>query len=133
MPDSFCVASEGGGKPHVVTRNKKGVVVCDEACLGWRSQMCSYALAVAETMGCLDETVQGYRNLKQPTSYTATLTHGLSKDVGKKPGATSKRKGPANVFKPDIQTCRPLQELHFGRLHQALATHSDCLMEQLHL
>ena len=51
MPDSFCVASEGGGKPHVVTRCKKGVVVCDEACLGWKSQkMCSHVLAVAETM-----------------------------------------------------------------------------------
>ena len=52
MPDSFCVASEGGGKPHIVTRNKKGVVVCDKACLGWKSQnICSPVLATAEKMG----------------------------------------------------------------------------------
>lgn len=40
MSDSFCVASEGGGKPHIVTRNKRGVVVCDEACRCWKSQKC---------------------------------------------------------------------------------------------
>ena len=84
MPDSFCVASEGGGKPHIVTRNKKGVIVCDEACLGWKSQkMCSHVLATTEKMGCLNESIQAYRRLKQPISYTAALTHGLSKSVGK--------------------------------------------------
>ena len=42
MPDSFCV---GGGKPRIVTRNKKGVTVCDKAHLGWKSQkMCYHAL-----------------------------------------------------------------------------------------
>ena len=46
--------------------------------------MCSHVLAVAETMGCLNETVQGYGKLKKPTNYTAALTHGLSKNVGKK-------------------------------------------------
>ena len=55
MRDSFCVASEGGGKPDIVTRNKKGVIVCDEACPGWKSQkMCSHVLATAEKMGCLN-------------------------------------------------------------------------------
>ena len=98
MPDSFCVASEGGGKPHIVTRNKRGVIVCDEACLGWKSQkICSHILATAEKMGCLKETIQSYRRLKQPISYTAVLTHGLSKNVGKKPGTASKRKGTPNV------------------------------------
>ena len=26
MSDSFCVASEGGGKPHIVIKSKRGVV-----------------------------------------------------------------------------------------------------------
>ena len=104
MPDSFCVASEGGCKPHIVSKNKKGTVICDEVCLGWKSQkMCSHVLAAAEKMGCLDKTLQAYRKLKQPINYTSALTHGLSKNVGKKPGATSKRKGPPGVSKPDVQ------------------------------
>ena len=63
------------------------------ACLGWKSQkMCSHVLAVAEKMGYLDETIQGYRRLKHPTCYTAALTHGLSKNVGKKPGTMLKQR-----------------------------------------
>ena len=73
MPVSFCVTSEGGGKPHIC--NNKGIIVCDEACLGWKNQkMCFHVLATSEKMGCLNETIQAYRRLKQPISYTATLT-----------------------------------------------------------
>ena len=54
-------------------------------------------------MGCLKETIQAYKRLKQPISYTAALTHGLSKSVEKKPGTTSKRKGAPNVSKLEIQ------------------------------
>ena len=98
------VVSEGGGKPHIVTRSKRGVIVCDEACLGWKSQkVCYHVLATAEKIGCLKETTESYRRLKQPISYTAALTHGFSKNVGKKQGTTSKHKGAPNVCKPDIQ------------------------------
>ena len=82
MLDSFCVASEDGGK--------KGVVVSDET--GGKCQkMCFHVLAVAERWEAI---------MKHPTSYTAALTHGLSKDVGKTPSIASEHKGVANVSRP---------------------------------
>ena len=53
----------------------------------------------------LDKTLQAYRKLKQPINYTSALTHRLSKNVGKKAGATSEHKGPPGVSKPDVQWC----------------------------
>ena len=47
MQDAMCVASESGGKPHVVCKTKKGSFACDEWCLAWKSQkLCSHVLAV---------------------------------------------------------------------------------------
>ena len=38
MKDTMCVASDTGTRPHVITLSKKGVLVCDDACMAWKSQ-----------------------------------------------------------------------------------------------
>ena len=58
MHDSFCVASEVEAN-LTASKSKRGVVMCDETCLGWKSQMCSNVLPVVEKMRYLDETIQG--------------------------------------------------------------------------
>ena len=122
MINSKCVASETGGKPHVVTLNKQGLPICDDSCLGWKSQkICSHVLAAAEVMGSLERFLQSY---KGSNNYTAVVSHGLSKSVGSKPGKT-KRKGPANVRKVAIESyIDPLQSLQSsGIFDNANVTH----------
>ena len=47
MQDAMRVASESGGKPHIVCKAKEGSFACDEVCLAWKSQkLCSHVLAV---------------------------------------------------------------------------------------
>ena len=85
MTNAKCVASEAGGKPHVVVQ-KQGLLSCDDLCLGWKSQrICSHVLAAAESMGCLEEFLQNYKGSKTFPNFTAVVTHGISKGVGKKP------------------------------------------------
>ena len=56
MEGAKCVASESGGRPHIVVRGTKGLLQCDQDCLGWKAQrICSHLLAAAESMGCLGE------------------------------------------------------------------------------
>ena len=57
MTNAKCVASKSGEKPHVVvqSKHKRGVINCDNACLGWKAQrICARVLAAAESIGCLD-------------------------------------------------------------------------------
>lgn len=104
MQDAMCVASDSGGKPHIVCKNKKGSFACDEACLAWKSQkLCSHVLAVCEEKECLAEFLTAYRRSKITGSYTAVSTHSQSKNVGKKPGVP-KRKGPSQYKKPEIES-----------------------------
>ena len=82
MTDAKCVASEGVGRPHVVIHNKqkKGMLSCDDLCLGWKAQrICSHVLAAAESMGSLGEFLQNYKGHKTFPNFTATVTHGISK------------------------------------------------------
>ena len=85
MTDAKCVASEGIGRPHVVIHNKqkKGMLSCDDLCLGWKAQrICSHVLAAAESMGWLGEFLQNYyKGHKTFPNFTATVTHGISKGV----------------------------------------------------
>ena len=56
MKNTKCVASESGGRPHIVARSTKGSLQCDQDCLDWKAQrICSHVLAAAESMGCLAE------------------------------------------------------------------------------
>ena len=76
MQDAMYVASESGGKPHIVCKTKKGNFACDEACLAWRSQkLCSHVLAVCEEKKCLEEFLTAYRRSKITGNYTAVSTH----------------------------------------------------------
>ena len=57
------VASKSEEKPHVVvqSKHKRGIINCDNACLGWKAQrICAHVLAAAESMGCLDTFLKGY-------------------------------------------------------------------------
>lgn len=38
MVDTKCVASDLGGKPYIVTKSKKGLVSCDDVCIGCKSE-----------------------------------------------------------------------------------------------
>lgn len=103
MPDSMCVASASGSRPHIVSKTKKGSFACDDACVAWKStKFCSHVLAVAERANCLSEFLSSYRRAKITCNYTAASTHSVSKNVGKKPGCP-KRKGPAQCKKPSIE------------------------------
>lgn len=103
MEDGVCVASETGSKPHIVSISKKGSLVCDEACLAWKSQrLCSHVLAVAEEKGCLNEFLISHRRAKIQGNYTAVCMHNQSKNVGKKPGYPKRKAKPGE--KPDIDT-----------------------------
>ena len=76
-------------------------------CLGWKSQrICSHVLAAAESMGCLEEFLQNYKGNKTCPNFTAavTTTHGIPKGAGKKLGGKAKRKGPASLHRPEIET-----------------------------
>lgn len=43
MENGICVASETKSKPHIVSKSKKGSLMCDEACLAGKSQqLCSH-------------------------------------------------------------------------------------------
>ena len=65
MEDGLCVASETGSKPHIVSKFKKGLLICDEDCRAWKSQrLCSHVLAVAEERKCLDNFLTSYRRSK---------------------------------------------------------------------
>lgn len=104
MSNAKCVASESGGKPHIVSTNKKGILCCDDNCIGWKSQrICSHVVAAAESMGSLHSFIASYRKAKVGSNYTAVVTHNLPKGVGSKPGK-QKRKAPANVQKPDVNS-----------------------------
>ena len=106
MTNAKCVASEGVGRPHVVIYNKqkKGMLSCDDLCLGWKAQRIrSHVLATAESIGCLGDFFQDYKGNKTVPNFTAIVTHEISKAVGKKPGKP-KRKGPANLHRPEIET-----------------------------
>ena len=107
MTGAKCVASETGGKPHIVIESKRrqGLLNCDDTCLGWKSQrICSHVLAAAESMGCLEEFLQHYKGNKTCPNFTAAVTHGIPKGAGKKPGGKAKRKGPASLHRPEIET-----------------------------
>ena len=122
MADAKCVASEGVGRPHVVIHNKqkKGMLSCDDLCLGWKAQrICSHVLAAAESMGCLGDFLQNYKGHKTFPNFTATVTHGISKGVGKKPGKT-KRKGPANLHRPEIETV--IDPFESSEIHAPIST-----------
>lgn len=107
MSNAKCVASESGEKPHIVvqSKQKEGVINCDDACLGWKAQrICAHVLAAAESMGCFDNFLKGYnKGSKAQSNYTAAVTHWLSKAVGTKPGK-SKRKGPSMLRKAEIES-----------------------------
>ena len=106
MTNAKCVASEAGDKPHVVTqcKQKRGLLNCDDLCFGWKAQrICSHVLAAAESMGSLEEFLQNYKGNKTYPNFTAAVTHGTPKGVGKKPGKP-KRKGPARLYRPEIET-----------------------------
>ena len=104
MEDGMCVSSETGSKPHIVGKSKKGTLVCDDACLAWKSQkLCSHVVAVAEEKGCLDDFLTSYRRSKSTGNYTAVSMHNQPKSVGKKPGCP-KRKAPSRYEKPEIDT-----------------------------
>ena len=48
MTNAMCIASDTGDRPHIVSRNKKGDLMCDNECLAWKSKkLCSHVLAVA--------------------------------------------------------------------------------------
>ena len=105
MSNAKCVASESGGKPHIISKNKKGTLSCDDACIGWKSQrICSHVVAAAESMGLLNSFVASYRKAKVQSNYTAVVTHNLPKGIGSKPGKQQKRKAPANVQKPEVDS-----------------------------
>lgn len=104
MEGAMCVASETGSKPDIVSTSKKGSLLCDEACLAWKSQrLCSHVLAVAEEKGCLDDFLTSYRKSKVTGNYTAVSMYSQPKNVGKKPGCL-KRKAPSGYEKPVIDT-----------------------------
>lgn len=126
MEDGTCVASETGSRPHIVSRSKKGSLICDEACLAWKSQrLCSHVLAVAEEKGCLNEFLISHRRAKIQGNYTAVSMHNQSKNVGKKPGYL-KRKGKPGE-KPDIDTyVDPLSDI------LASGTASETVLPELH-
>ena len=105
MSNAKYVASESGGKPHIISKNKKGALCCDDACIGRKSQrICSHIVAAAESMGLFNSFVAAYRKAKVHSNYTAVVTHNLSKGIGSKPGIQQKRKAPANVQKPEVDS-----------------------------
>ena len=64
MCDAICVASKTGSRPHIVSKTKKGGMLCDEGCVVWKSQrVCSHILAVAEKTSCLDKFLVWYHKL----------------------------------------------------------------------
>ena len=102
MVDAKCVASDSGGKPHIVTKSKKGLVSCDDACIGWKSQtICAHTLAAAESMSCLEDFIWMFTKSKQQPNFTSLVTHNVPKGVGNKLGKP-KCKEPSNSKRPDI-------------------------------
>jgi len=80
MENTKCVASESGGRPGLVSRSMKGLLQCDQDCLGWKAQrICSHVLAAAESMGSLAEFLKCYNGKRTIPNLTAAVTHGLSK------------------------------------------------------
>ena len=97
MTNAMCVASDTGGRPHIVSRSKKGDLICDNECLAWKSKkLCSHVLAVAEEWKCLDEFLSWHKRMKISGNYTAMYTHDLPRNVGQKPKSS---KGPISVQK----------------------------------
>jgi len=104
MVDAKCVASDSGDKPHIVTKSKKGLISCDESCMGWKSQrICAHTLAAAESMGCLEDFIRMFTKSKHQPNFTSLVTHNVPKGVGSKPGKP-KLKGPSISKKSDIVT-----------------------------
>ena len=104
MANARCVASDTGEKPHIVTQNTRGATICDDSCIGWKSQkICAHVLAVAESKGHLEDFLQQYRAKKTQPNYTAVVSHGIAKSVGSKPGSKAKRKGPTGKQRPEVE------------------------------
>ena len=101
MANARCVASDTGENPHIVTQNTRGATICDDSCIGWKSQkICAHVLAVAESKGHLEDFLQQYR---AKPNYTAVVSHGIAKSVGSKPGSKAKRKGPTGKQRPEVE------------------------------
>ena len=65
MSNAMCVASDTGVRPHIVSRNKNGDLLCDNECLAWKSKkLCSHVLAIAEEWRCLDQFLSWHKLMK---------------------------------------------------------------------
>ena len=83
MINSKCVASETGGRPHIVTLNKQGLPICDDSCLEWKSQkVCSHVLAAAEVMGSLGRFLQSYKGSNSKSTSSRPKSGGGMVDEG---------------------------------------------------
>jgi len=69
-----CIDSESGGRPHIVARGTKGLLQCNQDCLGWKAQQIySHVLAAAKSMGCLGEFLRSYKGNKTVPNLTAAI------------------------------------------------------------
>ena len=83
MINSKCVASETGGRPHIVTLNKQGLPICDDSCLEWKSQkVCSHVLAAAEVMGSLGRFLRSYKGSNSKSTSSRPKSGGGMVDEG---------------------------------------------------
>ena len=124
------MCNETGSKLHIVSKSKKGLLICDEACLAWKSQkLCSHVLAVAEERKCLDDFLTSYRTSKSTGNYTAVSIHNQPKNVGKKPGCP-KRRAPSQYKKTDIDTyvVNPLSSGNHDVSWTTVSSESNCFL-----
>lgn len=91
--EGMMVESKSGHKPHFVSKQKNGKLVCDDECRMFQStHLCAHTLAAAERMGVLGSFILWRQQSKKNASLTSLVLNDAPRGSGKKGGrAPTKR------------------------------------------
>lgn len=92
-PKSRLVPSESGTQPYAITCPARFNYMCSNSCIQFKSQkICSHTLAAATDNGELSEFLDIFLSKGTQTNLTTLATANVSRNSGKKPGQTSRKR-----------------------------------------